>query len=240
MAVVQIVEDDPLVGMELFDTLTELGYEARKAARSVADALVAFEREQPDVALIDIGLAGDGDGVELATMLRRRGTTTGIIFLTSHSHRKMVDRAVAIRPDAYLIKPVNRDTLYAAIETVLQRDVDTDGSTESRVPAARLKRVIEYMEENLSRNLTLDDLAAIAGLSSAHFSRNFRGVFNESPHRFLVGRRIARACRLLLETEHSLNEVAAQVGYESQSYFTTLFRRETGETPASFRRRRHE
>ena len=65
----------------------------------------------------------------------------------------------------------------------------------------------------------------------------FRRTFDESPHRYVVQRRIERASELLRDTNDPIIEVAQQVGYENQSYFTTLFKRETGYTPAVFRKR---
>ncbi|MEL6760182.1 MAG: AraC family transcriptional regulator, partial [Myxococcota bacterium] len=75
-----------------------------------------------------------------------------------------------------------------------------------------------------------------AGISRDHFVRVFRESTRETPHHFLVRRRIARACRILETTDLRITEVARQCGYESLTYFTTLFRKKVGVSPAAYRR----
>lgn len=83
----------------------------------------------------------------------------------------------------------------------------------------------------------LAELAALVGLSPGHFCRAFARSAGMPPHRWLIGRRIERACDLLRETNLSVGEIAARVGYEDPSYFARLFRQETGLSPLAYRRR---
>jgi AraC-like DNA-binding protein len=81
----------------------------------------------------------------------------------------------------------------------------------------------------------VDDLARAAGLSRAHFSREFRAAFGESPHEYLLTRRMERAAALLRNTDRSVADVCMSVGLQSVGSFTTSFKRTYGVTPTEYR-----
>lgn len=83
--------------------------------------------------------------------------------------------------------------------------------------------------------LDVDDLAAAAGLSRAHFSRAFRRAFGVSPHAYLLTRRLERAATLLRTTDHSVADICFSVGLASLGSFTTSFKRTYGLTPTAYR-----
>jgi len=85
--------------------------------------------------------------------------------------------------------------------------------------------------------LGVDDLARAAGLSRAHFSSEFRRAFGESPHAYLVTRRLERAAAMLRTTDRSVAEICANVGLRSVGSFTTSFRRTYGMPPTAYRKR---
>jgi AraC family transcriptional regulator len=94
----------------------------------------------------------------------------------------------------------------------------------------RLKRILDYMEANLFREMHLDELAAVVGLSCSHFGRGFKASMGVSPHQWLMQQRIAFAKELLLRRENIA--VAAQMaGFANQSHFIKIFRTMTGTTP---------
>ncbi len=78
-------------------------------------------------------------------------------------------------------------------------------------------------------------MAGAAGLSQAHFSREFRKAFGESPHQYLLTRRLERAAALLRTTDHSVAEICLQVGLTSVGSFTTSFGRAFGQSPTAYR-----
>jgi AraC family transcriptional regulator len=104
-----------------------------------------------------------------------------------------------------------------------------------RLSPKRLGRVSDYINDNLERNLSLTDLAHCVGLSTPHFAAVFRASTGISPHKFVLQRRIDRAKELLHRDDLSLIEVALQSGFNSQSHFTSAFRRVTGMVPTRFR-----
>jgi AraC-like DNA-binding protein len=78
-------------------------------------------------------------------------------------------------------------------------------------------------------------MAAAAGLSRAHFSREFKHAFGVSPHAYLLTRRLERAASLLRVTDHTVTEVCMDVGLQSLGSFTTSFKRMYGKTPTEYR-----
>ncbi|MGA8624170.1 MAG: AraC family transcriptional regulator [Pseudolabrys sp.] len=97
------------------------------------------------------------------------------------------------------------------------------------------KRVANFIEENLARDVKLSEVAAVAELSPYHFARVFKQSFGVPPHRYHIGRRIERAKEML--SDRSVTEVALAVGFAETSSFSAAFRRATGVTPSEFRRR---
>jgi AraC-like DNA-binding protein len=102
-------------------------------------------------------------------------------------------------------------------------------------PARHLLRAKDIADARYAEPLGVDDMAAAAGLSRAHFSREFRRAFGESPHGYLLTRRLERAAALLRNTDRNVAEVCLDVGLASVGSFTTSFKRTFGMTPTAYR-----
>jgi AraC-like DNA-binding protein len=102
-------------------------------------------------------------------------------------------------------------------------------------PARHLLRAKDLADARYSERLGVDDMAGAAGLSRAHFSREFRRAFGESPHAYLLTRRLERAATLLRMTDWTVAQVCLDVGLQSIGSFTTSFKRTYGETPTEYR-----
>jgi AraC family transcriptional regulator len=103
------------------------------------------------------------------------------------------------------------------------------------LPKHKLRRVTEFIEENLEHDLTLAEIAEIADLSPFHFARAFKQATGSTPIQFLTRRRIDLAKRLLVESELPIVEIGLRAGFKNQSHFTTLFRKITAMTPKTYR-----
>ncbi|QIF01140.1 AraC family transcriptional regulator [Roseimicrobium sp. ORNL1] len=101
--------------------------------------------------------------------------------------------------------------------------------------ARKLAMVLAYIDQNISEPLTLEMMAQVASISASHFSDLFRQCMGQSPHQYLMARRVEKAKDLLASTDHSIAEVAASVGFADQSHLTRLMRRFTGLTPRMLR-----
>jgi AraC-like DNA-binding protein len=105
------------------------------------------------------------------------------------------------------------------------------------VPRVRhLLRARDLADARYFEPLRVDDLARAASLSRAHFSSEFRRAFGESPHAYLLTRRLERAAALLRTTDRSVAEICVSVGLRSVGSFTTTFTRTYGMPPTAYRR----
>jgi AraC-like DNA-binding protein len=102
-------------------------------------------------------------------------------------------------------------------------------------PARHLLRAKDLADARYVEPLDVNDLARAAGLSRAHFSREFRAAFGESPHAYLLTRRLERAAALLRTTDHSVADICFSVGLQSVGSFTTSFTRTYGRSPTAYR-----
>jgi AraC-like DNA-binding protein len=102
-------------------------------------------------------------------------------------------------------------------------------------PARHLLRAKDLADARYAEALDVDDLARAAGLSRAHFSREFRRAFGDSPHQYLLTRRLERAAALLRNTDRSVADICFSVGLQSVGSFTTSFTRTYGKSPTVYR-----
>ncbi len=109
------------------------------------------------------------------------------------------------------------------------------GVMSSHPITRHLLRAKDLADARYAEPLTVSDLAAAARLSSAHFSREFRRAFGETPHAYLLTRRLERAAALLRMTDHSVADICVAVGLTSIGSFTTTFTRVYGTSPTAYR-----
>jgi AraC family transcriptional regulator len=109
------------------------------------------------------------------------------------------------------------------------------GQSRGGLPRQKLRAAAEYIEEHLDSEVSLDELAAVAHLSTYHFARLFKASTGLPPHQYVIARRIERAKQLLRGDDLSLAQVAARVGFWDQGHFTRHFKRLVGVTPGCFR-----
>jgi AraC-like DNA-binding protein len=102
-------------------------------------------------------------------------------------------------------------------------------------PSRHLLRAKDLADARYFETLDVDDMARAAGLSRAHFSREFRRAFGEPPHAYLLTRRMERAAALLRTTDNSVAEICLAVGLQSIGSFTTSFTRTFGKSPTAYR-----
>src|SRR5205809_6479029 len=101
-------------------------------------------------------------------------------------------------------------------------------------PARHLLRAKDLADARYAEPLDVDDLARAAGLSRAHFNREFRRAFGESPHAYLLTRRLERAAALLRSTDRTVADICFSIGLWSVGSFTTRFPRTYGRSPAAY------
>jgi AraC family transcriptional regulator len=135
--------------------------------------------------------------------------------------------------------PLAAESLANVLAVHLIRHVLSPGRAQPRrdgtLPRQRLRAVIEYIEEHLDGYPTLEQLAAVARLSSYHFARQFKAATGLPPYQYVILRRVERARQLLRDSDLSLAAVAGCTGFSNQSQFCHHFKRVVGVTPRQFR-----
>ena len=143
------------------------------------------------------------------------------------------------------------DQLYSAEKTahgnilkaasLLRQQIDP--STASEVPNEKgrllpwqARKVSDYIDCHITGTVLVADLCALLQRSEAHFSRSFKCTFGESPHAFLVRRRVELAAQYMLTTDASLSDIALRCGFTDQAHLSKHFRQAAGQTPAAWRR----
>ena len=134
------------------------------------------------------------------------------------------------------------ESVVNILSTHLIRNYSKDNikikNCDSQISPHKLKKVINNIHENLAENLTLGELAVVAQMSQYRFARGFKKATGFSPHKYLILQRIERAENLLHQDKLSIAEISYQLGFTSQSHFTTTFRKMTGVTPKYYRDRK--
>ncbi len=109
-------------------------------------------------------------------------------------------------------------------------------SSPDGLSGARVRRLVDYIEQHLGEDLSLEALAAEVGLSPLYLVRAFRSAVGQSPHQYVVARRVEQARRLLTATTLPIAEISLATGFSSQSHLTSWFRRLVGVSPALYRK----
>ena len=153
--------------------------------------------------------------------------------------------AIAFGLEELCSEPHHDDDVYAmmaegwATQTLafLQRMSGTKAPSANRggLTQCSLKRISEFVEENLGRSIGLTEMASLVGLSTRHFIRAFSESTGDTPHQYVIGRRIERAKCLLVSKTYSLTEIGLAVGFSHSQHFTTKFKKHTGVCPSHFR-----
>src|SRR6202521_1568326 len=139
----------------------------------------------------------------------------------------------------------DREAAKASLATashILQAEIErcsgAIGFTTGGLAAWQIVRVRAYIDSNLHRTIHIRDLSAVARRSPAHFSRKFKLAVGDSPHAYVVKRRLETACHLMMTSAEPLSEIALSVGFSDQAHLCRLFRQAFGQSPASWRRER--
>ena len=123
-AKILIVEDEPLIADDIEAILTKAGYEVVAIVDEAIDALDAVQKHQPDMALLDINIEGNSDGIDLAGKL-----DIPFVFLTSYYDQKTLDRAKKTNPSGYIVKPFNESDLIVNVEMALAKKQQANKQT---------------------------------------------------------------------------------------------------------------
>jgi AraC family transcriptional regulator len=163
--------------------------------------------------------------------------------------RRLVGSVMAILDIAKLEVDTNRAAAKASItraSSLLRVEIDRQSSRNKRTTAYgslfswQTRRVREYIDAHISSRILISDLSGIVQRSDSHFARLFKRTFGQTPHAYLLRRRVELARHLMLVSDASLSDIAHNCGLADHAHLCKLFRQYTGQGPGAWRREHRE
>lgn len=253
-----VAEDETIERKMLCRALNNyLGEDCRICeARNGREALALALQEQPQLAILDIQMPGIS-GLEVARSIRQEGLPCAVLFLTAFDNFSYTRQAIAVRATDYLLKPYDEQELLSSVDAALERTEPFPAprsapTVQAVSPAAeeaesaepenlRLNRIrariLDYIETNYAREISMQDAAEAMNYSDAYFCKLFKLCFRVNFSAYLNQYRVDRAKQLLANPALGVREVSAACGYSDANYFARVFKRLTGSTPSEYRTR---
>jgi len=247
---VLVVEDEPITVESIRKILHDCALVKKVVtARTGPEMVERCRQTPPDLILLDIIIPGF-DGLAALAEVRRFNPDCRCIIITAHEDFTFAQRAIRHGVIDYLLKPVSKKTLMLALERASHQlqaypartvtPVMTDppllplcGPLPVDGPVAT---ACAYLNEHYAdNNISLEDTAALVGLSPSYFSRAFKEQTGENYVDYLTQLRLNAAARLLRHTRASIRQIALAVGYADPNYLSRIFHRWAGITPKDFR-----
>ncbi|RKR14310.1 AraC-like DNA-binding protein [Maribacter vaceletii] len=124
------------------------------------------------------------------------------------------------------------------LEILLSKFITNEIKNELKTSTGDLNKVLVYISKNLSKEISVDQLATFCNLNTDYFSRSFKSIYGVRPNRFIQLKRVERAQFLLLSSQKPLKQIAEEVGLYDGAYLSKTFKKLTGVTPAAFRKQK--
>ena len=245
---VLVVEDEQIMVTSICQILRECAFVKRiETARTGPEMIELCRRTPLDLILLDIVIPGF-DGLAALAEVRRFNPDCPCVIITAHEDFAFAQRAIRLGVVDYLLKPIGRKTLLHALERVVSQPKpqvpapappDEPPLLPPRRPlpvegpvAAACAHLVEHCREH---GLSLEEVAALVGLSASHLSRVFKEQTGENFVDYLTRLRVNAAAQLLRQTRASIGQVALAVGYADPNYLSRIFHRWTSLTPREYR-----
>ena len=171
--------------------------------------------------------------------------TTESVVHHRHPVRHVVGSVATLLDIARREWDTNQDAALASIAKaccLLRREIGRPSASagqnamRSGLLGWQVHLVRDYIEAHMGEQIRVSDLSAIVQRSEAHFARAFKRSYGQTPHSYLVGRRLEQARKLMLAGDASISDIAAACGFGDQAHLCNQFRRRYGRSPAAWRR----
>ncbi|QBD84570.1 response regulator [Clostridium tetani] len=201
------------------------------------DVIKINESLNPDVIFMDIIMPGI-DGLEVAQIIKEKDSSKKIVLMSVYDDFELVQRALKIKVDDYLLKPIKPEKIV----TLLKEFIDEDEifNSENNISVYKIDELecaLSYIEKNFRKNITLNEVANYVNFSSTYLSKLFKNNIGINFNKYITKRRIKEATLILENKNISVNDLAFQIGYNEPSYFCKVFKKEKGVTPLEYRKK---
>lgn len=250
-----ILVDDEAVAVKALQRRVDwkkFGVEEVYIANSMRQAQTLFAAKEIHAMLCDIEMP-QGNGLELFEWVKTHYPAVECVFVTCHADYDYMRKAMQLGSADYILKPIEYEELERILEAVTQRLRRRAESGAGRIPTPVLQKlsaedrghagenavaqVTDYIHSHLQEQIYITELAEQVYLNEQYLARLFKKTLGLSILEYITRERLKLARELLLTTDYPINRVADSVGYDNYSYFTRLFKRETGMTPQEYRQR---
>lgn len=234
MVTIMLVDDEELIRVSLRYAIGCVMDNARIVAEASngKEALELALKAHPDIIITDVRMPLM-DGIELIRAIREQHLESQVIVLSGYAEFEYARQAIRYHVSEYLLKPISQDKLKEALDHCIQQ---TPQEFEQEETVAR--KIVAYIQAHFAEELSLEMLAKEFSFHSKYISTMIKNETGESFSSYVTSLRIKRAIDLLTHTNIEVKEIAAQVGYEDQHYFSRLIRKQTKMTPSQFRKSR--
>lgn len=217
----------------------QLGIENAYVAYSLREAMEQFSQHYIELLLTDIEMQG-GTGFDLIRWCNARNMRYVSIILSGFPNFHYAQRAITLGVFEYLLKPVNNSMLEGTLQRAIQH-LRQQSEAPAQHPGSSTESLIEqvqfYIFDHISQEISRDEIASYVNLSPQYLSTVFKRETNCTLSDYIRNERISFAKRLLKQTNLPISMISENVGYDSLSYFSSVFRQIVGCSPREYRRR---
>jgi two-component system response regulator YesN len=239
-----IAEDEELLLYNLADKINsaELGFRVSDTAQTGEQAWKKITQKQPDLLITDIQMPVMS-GIELLQKVHHQYPAVKMVIISGYSLFSYAQEAVHLQVVEYLLKPIDNNSLFdVLVKAKVQLDSELRTSEELFIPSSAMtpeqivEAVKEYILENYTKNINLNMIAGNLHYTAGYLTKIFYQHCSCTPSKYLITLRINKAKGLLSHCpDLSVKQISCAVGYEDQAYFSRIFKKYTGRSPADYR-----
>lgn len=250
-----IVEDEDLIRKGLAYTFNWLDYDCIIAGEAAngKEALEKIEEVKPDIVITDIKMPLL-DGLDMLASFQERSFET--IIITGYAEFDYAKQAIKLGVSEFLLKPINHDEMGEVLRKLIKklknkhmvqtiREKVHDFSEinlldtkfyfhDTNYESKYIPIVLEYIEKNYNKKISIDQIAHNIGISSTYLSKKFKKETNHTFNDFLNKYRIQKSLHLMHDSDYRIYEIAEIVGYSEYKYFSQVFKSYMGHSPSEF------
>ena len=230
-----IVDDDREFREELSASLEE--YDILEASDGIQALEFIKKPNAIDLVILDVVMPGE-NGIEIIYKIRKITANMNIIVLTGKSSKEIIVAALRAGANDYLEKPFEIDRLMEAIKRLLKNKSQNFSDISASGANYKIEKAKRFIEKNYDKRVRLSDVAAEICLSPKYLSRVFKEITGQGFNDYKLKIKTHKAEELLKSTPYTVDQISDKFGYKNLESFIRLFKKNTGITPAAYRKQR--